>query len=1046
MKYSDRIRLGVLSIIAAAWIGCDRASNTQPPSTGSRPSVEQAAADLRSEFATTVANGNWSQAWQMRSSILIQCPDDADLRVQLARAAFETGNETESFDLLEEATRMSPNAQRITLAVQMMVAGGRLFRAIELLRDLSPAVGDDGESKKMLADFLIGTEQHSEARRLAREMVIARQFDSSTLQILSLRGQRKIESDSLQKMVDRYPADRRPLIGKARHAFDNRELDDCRVELDAILEQHPGFVPAWLLAGRCLADAESSDRLQSWIRDCPIQARQSSDYWLTVGDWAASSSSASSSSSDLAAYAYWFAVEIDPDDPEAMRKLNSRIDDLFGLPDSVVQAVRDRHSQLAKLNQATQQFFYGSSQTPQDVMEISQALSRLGRKWEAEAWLTLSLSGRLAIGSITEETRTELETLRRRILSDVNRQTPWQSAWLPESRLSEFQLAESRSAESTLPIRKPQDLLDRLLPQLSNAPVARQTKRPFVASKIPIVLTNEAKRRGLEFYGRTAEDLDQANIRLHETLGCGGGTIDYDLDGWPDLVFADAGGVPGRNDSRPNALFRNVAGQFDRIEAVVGIEDREFGQGVSVGDVNDDGFADLLCLNYGRNHLYLNQGDGTFVACQRFERANQHDAGSKATDGWQNHGRWSTSGAIADLNSDGFMDIFVACYCRGLEPSTVDCGGDAKTGNACAPTFFPAQPDYWMEQLSNGEFLRHELPTTEIAGRGLGVVAGDWSGTGGMAVYVANDMTANHLWQFDASEVGANESSVGRPVKKGQPVEKALLTGVDADDRSQPQGSMGIAILDVDSDQRPDFYVTNFSNEYNSLYVSAGASAWEDETVRFRLGAPTMPMVGFGTQAVDFDADGHDELIVTNGHVDFFSRDNRRAIYYQPLQIFRQTGSIQFDVVQPAGTSTYHDELHCGRALWLIDANRDHLLDVVVTHQTEPVALLINETATSHRRLAVRLVGTSSSRDAVGSTITVRVGDHVQTRWVTSGDGYLASNQKTSCFGFASSDNPIDVHVRWPDGSESNYPDLPANSSILLIQHQDAAWVDQDTM
>ncbi len=259
----------------------------------------------------------------------------------------------------------------------------------------------------------------------------------------------------------------------------------------------------------------------------------------------------------------------------------------------------------------------------------------------------------------------------------------------------------------------------------------------------------------------------------------------------------------------------------------------------------------------------------------------------------------------------------------------------------------------------------------------------------GIELLIANDMTNNHYWSGIRGEDGFRLQ------------ESAMLRGLGADDRALAQGSMGIATGDLDQDGDIDFYVTNFNQEYSTYHSQQSEGIWQDETARLNLVAPTFNMVGFGTAAVDLDRDAMSELLVTNGHVDIFNFPGRRSPspYAQPLQLFRRNVSNTYDSVADSLAGEYASRPHVGRALWTIDANRDAQVDVAVTHQTEPVALLINHSEPKGRWLELVLTATEDSRDAIGAVVDVTVENRTWMAAQVSGDGYLCSDERILRFG-----------------------------------------------
>ena len=280
-----------------------------------------------------------------------------------------------------------------------------------------------------------------------------------------------------------------------------------------------------------------------------------------------------------------------------------------------------------------------------------------------------------------------------------------------------------------------------------------------------------------------------------------------------------------------------------------------------------------------------------------------------------------------------------------------------------------------------------------------------------------------------------------------------MLRGLGGDDHAGPQGSMGIATCDFDNDGDFDFYVTNFSGEYNTYYEQRTAGAWQDRTAKLQLTEPTLPVVGFGTEVIDLDFDGTAELVVTNGHVDMFSRDDELSVYAQPMQVFRRSDAGTFHLIsdKPSSisskvspTENYRSNPHVGRAIWRVDADRDGRPDLVVTHQTEPVALLMNRSETVGQWIAIDLRGRSCARDAVGAVVEVRCGERSWSQGRCSGDGYLCSGETTLRFGIGKDTRKCDVKVTWSDQTTQLYRDLGPNRSWLIIQGDDDAFSQTD--
>ncbi|MEO1529452.1 MAG: ASPIC/UnbV domain-containing protein, partial [Planctomycetota bacterium] len=381
---------------------------------------------------------------------------------------------------------------------------------------------------------------------------------------------------------------------------------------------------------------------------------------------------------------------------------------------------------------------------------------------------------------------------------------------------------------------------------------------------------------------------------------------------------------------------------------------------------------------------------------------------------------WSTSGAIADVDGDGLSDVFIVNYCSGLGPVIQSCEA------TCSPMIFPAVADRVVKGTADGrlEEMSASWLNGSTAGRGLGLVVGNLDSAQGNEVFVANDMTSNHFYS-------ASRETAGFAL-----TESATLRGLAGDDRGLAQGSMGIATGDFDGDQDLDLYVTNFDGEYNTLHEQTSAEIWQDRTAALGLSRPTLPRVGFGTEAIDLDNSGASVLFVLNGHVDIFSRKGERVTYAQPAQVFHREPKQGFTSVDVDSLGDYFSKPHVGRSLWTIDANRDGRIDLVATHQTEPVALLMNETTSDSRSLRVELVGTESSRDAVGARVTVTdpTGRHAS-EFRVAGGGYQCSNESILHFGLGhAAEGALEITVDWPRGNRERF--RHSGKEMVIVEGQ----------
>jgi hypothetical protein len=622
------------------------------------------------------------------------------------------------------------------------------------------------------------------------------------------------------------------------------------------------------------------------------------------------------------------------------------------------------------------------------ALDVAVVLEELGRLWESEAWAAIAIT--------LPADAAPVKAFRQRLIQKLRSDTPWSNI---DTGILLAKL------EQDFPAPEPPGSM-----QVADPKSMRDLGRYRFTAKPQF--RDVAKAKGLQFHGTTTDKIDQPGLLLYASAGCGVGVIDFDLDGWPDLHCANAGGQPMQRDSGRNATFRNITGDFLNVTSPSNTGDQGFGQGVSVGDLNEDGFPDLWLANYGPNAVLINNGDGTF-----------HDA----TKLWigEVSPSWTTSSAIADFDQDGIADVWEVNYCAGLEATHKICEGkpEGPPSSVCAPIAFRAQEDRifsgnWNGRLNDVTVQWSNPPS--VPGRGLGIIAGQLDADRQLDVFVSNDMTNNHLW------MSGKDDHV--PFQ-----EVGILRGLATDGRSQPQGSMGIAVGDFDHDQKSDLFVTNFAAEYNTLHTQSRSSDmstgfWGDQTSRFDLSGFAIPLVGFGTQAIDMDNDNNLELFVSNGHIDPILQ------YAQPVHVFQKSSATKFSLLSGDEIGGYLAKNHVGRAVAAIDYNRDGRVDLSVTHQTEPVALLENETESENHWIRFQVVGRNVSRDAVGTRLVVNFGTEKSIVSRFSGDGYMCSNEPLLHVGLADHASTVDVTVDWVDGSEQTFKSLSVDREWLLVQ------------
>ena len=540
--------------------------------------------------------------------------------------------------------------------------------------------------------------------------------------------------------------------------------------------------------------------------------------------------------------------------------------------------------------------------------------------------------------------------------------------------------------------------------RVRQAPTADLTDRTEdVSWSAPFI--DVAREAGVVFEVETGRDAQLYTIL--ESIGAGGAIADVDLDGRLDVICVGSGNItpPETLTPQPGAVFRS-RGQWKYDDATVlsHIQPPAFySNGICCGDLDDDGFVDLIVTGYRGCQVHWNCGDGTFD--------------SNALKLPQVEQSWLTSAATGDLNGDGWVDLYAAAYVDWSFEKNPSCrNASGEHSDVCPPGLFDALPD--LRLLSDGQGgwrLAGKSPEDSQPGKGLGVLIGDLDTDRDLDVYVANDATPNFLLRNDGS---------------GELVEAGLASGAALSQRFEADGSMGVDLGDFNNDGRPDLWVTNYESQHFAMYRNDGDCLFHHVSTSTGLARSGGLFVGFGTRFSDLDLDGDLDLLSTNGHV-LYSSPNV-PLEQQPL-LFKNNGRGEFDRVT-SNAGKYFQESHVGRGLATGDLDRDGDPDVLITHSRQPVALLKNELTTHRHWLNVRLVATATPRESVGAKMICRSGDRVTTRWIHSGGSYLSASPYERIIAIAEGATIESLEVIWPSGRSDTFVDIPIDASIVIIE------------
>ncbi|MSO22081.1 MAG: CRTAC1 family protein [Acidobacteria bacterium] len=499
---------------------------------------------------------------------------------------------------------------------------------------------------------------------------------------------------------------------------------------------------------------------------------------------------------------------------------------------------------------------------------------------------------------------------------------------------------------------------------------------------------------------------------LVEIMGSGCAFLDYDRDGWLDILLVNGGAVPGVSQETDvsHALFRNLRnGRFENVTRKAELRgNNQFGMGVAVGDFDNDGWDDLYLTYFpGPNQLYRNNGDGTFT-----------DVSLKAGVGAGN--RWSSSAAFFDYDKDGFLDLYVARYANFTYESHRNCVQKGRPVY-CSPREYGGTPDLLFHNNRDGTFadVSRSSGISSVTAKGLGVVGADLDADGLPEIYVANDTEPNFLFKNRGN---------------GTFEETALLAGVALDDNGRPQSGMGIGFSDYDRDGRFDLAVTNLATEYLTLYRNLGSLIFDDVSSRLDLKRPTSRHTGFGAGFIDFDNDGIQDLSVVNGHIDDMDVLTPGVPFEQPKLLLQGQGKQFVDVSSKHGAALLKPQLGRGNAFG--DYDNDGDIDILVSSCGGRPMLLRNEGGNQQHWLSLQLQGRKSNRNGIGSVVTVKAGQSIQYFQVIGGGSYLSASDLRVHAGLGGALQVNSVEVRWPSGSIDRFGPVSSNQFIVVQEGQ----------
>ena len=921
-----------------------------------------------------LSQGNAVAAGEEIRSLLISHPDHRDLILLSARIQAASGDKiaaAKTLDAIDESD-VESHREALWLAATWLIAVHRYDEAQQKLERMLEFPGDVHRVHRKLAVILNNQGRRIEAAPHLR--ALARLGEIREKELFAMNNYSNPFIDESMSKPDfggkLIPA----ALVQAKLFRTQGKPRQARVLLERLSNAFPDLTQISAFQGCIYMDLQDEEQLRRWIQNTPDGIDREPEYWHVLGIWLQRQDRHREAVRCLAE-----AVKRDETDRYSYVAL-ARSLKLLGEEDAA-ECARERFNLLTETAKIAKKIGLKRG-TLEELNRMAEILQQLQRPWEAIAWRSIALK---TFGA----GEGELAALQQWRAATEESEGASEDTLICGLDLAQFPLSDVHAigrSIATDPGRRP-----------------RRS-----AEDATIILRDVAAHVDLAFRYDNGDDPGDDLRLIHQLTGGGIGVMDIDLDGWIDLYFTQGGGGAFEaNGSKPNQLFRNLAGQrFTSVTEPSQTGDRGYGQGVGVADINQDGFPDIVVANIGPNVFYRNNGDGTFARSVLSRKGH--------------HGGWTTSIACGDLSGDQLPEIVEVNYLDDPSALTTPCG---RNSGSCSPRHFQAAADHvWrVDAGANLSSWKGCRGIAEELSLGFAAVLANFDGKAGNDLFIANDTKHNHFWL----------SRAGDDAEEYELLESAMVYGCGAAQLGQPLGSMGVAHGDFDRNGKIDLHVTNFWNESASLYLQQIGGSFVPANANRGLYDESRENVGWGTQAVDFDRNGWLDLAVLNGHV----QDNRHRgePFEMRPQLFR--GDAEgFQFVQPAAESDgYWSKPTLGRTMAVLDWNGDGRPDLLTNHLDRPVALLENQSECANS-VQIELVGTVSERDATGATVTLTCGDQVFTGWVVGGDGFLCSNESVLDFGIGAARTIDRMEVSWPSGATQDFTGLSANQRYLVVE------------
>jgi len=523
----------------------------------------------------------------------------------------------------------------------------------------------------------------------------------------------------------------------------------------------------------------------------------------------------------------------------------------------------------------------------------------------------------------------------------------------------------------------------------------------------PITFTDVTAQAGIHFKHNSGAFGEKY---LPETMGSGVCVIDYDNDGWQDILFVNSMDWPGhrRGKSYPALYHNNHDGTFTDVTRKAGLDIEMYGLGCTVGDYDNDGFDDVYITAIGGSHLFHNLGDGRFA-----------DATAKA--GLGDSG-FPTGAVWFDYDHDGRLDLFVAHYVEWSIATDQTCLLDGKHKSYCTPEAYKGQSARLFHNLGNGRFedVTKRAGLEDASGKSLGIALIDYDNDGWLDLFVTNDTETNKLYRNNHN---------------GTFSEEGAITGVAFSDAGRARAGMGTDAGDYDNSGRQSLVIGNFTTESMTLYHNDASGLFTDETAASGIGPASARSLTFGTLFFDYDLDGLPDILAVNGHVaDDISTVQPTLHYAEPPLLFRNLGNGKFEDVSNKVGPAFREPM-VARGAAYADFDNDGDLDLVITTNNGFARLLRNDNGNRNDMLRVKLVGTHSNRDAIGARVALVNANGTRLHaMVKAGSSYLSQSEFPLTFGLGKPSNEkfVNLEISWPSGGKESIRHVAANQFITI--------------